>query len=89
MGIPGQIFGKETDVVHMVFDGFFTPACLLQPALKAIQDRLAGELDRSARCSYVSAGSASVIELLSFNPGAYKDIPPMIPLWVLEDASNM
>ncbi len=73
----------------MVFDGFLPPSCVLQSDLKAIQDRLAGELDRSARCSYVSAGSASVIELLSFNPGAYKDIPPMIPLWTLEDASSM
>ena len=61
----------------MIFDGFLPPSCVLQSDLKAIQDRLAGELDRSARCSYVSAGSASVIELLSFNPGAYKDIPLM------------
>src|SRR5258708_3704105 len=47
MRIQDQISGKETNVVHMVFDGFLTPTCLLQPVLKAIQDRLVRQLNRS------------------------------------------
>jgi hypothetical protein len=51
----------------MGFDRLLTQPCLLERVLKAIQDRLVRQLSCIAwtRCSYVWAGSASVMQPLS------------------------